>query len=227
MKLAEWVSIPEQRQRELIVDWYKNNQWSNYEDMAMEAAASLRKQLAPFADVTNVEPDAGEIICEDRTIYIHELVLKVYTTLIGAVSIEQLPSQFAGFRVQQLNLGDKREAFHTTWRRLFKELKGWDESETLTWAVKWADALSGRQPSAIYHYGPVKTALSGLVDEKTKKLAGGNLRNLYIEMTDVLENAEDDDSARIQHPDTMASYDWEYARRRTNELIAKYTQSGF
>jgi hypothetical protein len=136
-----------------------------------------------------------------------------------------LPSRFAGFTVHQLNLGDKRKAYLETWKRLFKELKAWDDETTLKWAEKWDDALSGRRPSAIYHYGPVKMALSTIVDDSTKASLGSKLGSAYTEMISIIERTQDKESRRVEHPDTMANYDWSYTRRGIRDLIEKYTKN--
>jgi hypothetical protein len=222
MDLAEWTSIPEERQRELIIRWSKDDQWFEYEDMAHDAAAALRKELASIPEITNVEVGGGKVLHVEPIVCVCELALNVCTLLPESSRLEQIPPRFEGFSVHQLNLGDKRESFLRTWKRLFKELKGWDERTTLAWAEKWDDALSGRQPAAIYHYGPVKAALSSLVDASVKAAAGDRLQSLYGDIRNVIERTEDASSHRIAHPDTVESYDWGYVRRRIAELIEKY-----
>jgi len=69
----------------------------------------------------------------------------------------------------------------------------------------------------------VKTARSSLLDESVKKAAGGRLQFLYNDIRNVLENTETTaEYQRIEHPDTMENYDWEYARKRIKEIIKEY-----
>jgi hypothetical protein len=223
MDLVEWTSIPEERQRELIIRWSKDvDQWFEYQDMADKAAAGLRKELSAIPEITNVEVEGGKVLHVEPTVCVCELALNVCTLLPESSRLEHIPSRFAGFSVHQLNLGDKRMSFLRTWKRLFQELKGWDERTTLIWAQKWDDALSGRRPAAIYHYGPVKMALSSLVDENVKAAAGNRLQHLYNDIRNVIERTEDVSSQRIEHPDTVEKYDWGYVRRRLAELVEEY-----
>ena len=91
------------------------------------------------------------------------------------------------------------------------------------WAEQWAESLTGRQTSAIYHYGPVKTALPSLMDEGIKMAIGKRLQFLYNDIRNVIEHTEDIvNSKRIEHPDTVENYDWEYVRKRMAVLIEKY-----
>jgi hypothetical protein len=223
MNLTEWTSIPEERKRELITQWSKDNdKWFEYQDLADEAAAALKKELASVPAITNVEVGGGQVLSADPIAPIRELTLNVCTLLSESNRLEQIPNRFAGFLVYQLNLGDKRESFLRTWKRLFKELKKWDEGKTVAWAEQWEEALSGRRPSAIYHYGPVKMALSSLVDESVKAAAGDRLQHLYGDIRNAIERTEDPGSQRIEYPDTVENYDWEYTRGRIAELIEKY-----
>lgn len=222
MNLLEWASIPDERKRQLIVHWCKVGDWGEYERMATEAAAALKKELASVLGISNVEVGGGQVLSSNPMLPVRELALDVLTLLPIANRLEEVPNQFAGFSVRQVNLGDKRKSFLRTWTQLFKELKGWDESATLAWVEKWEDDLSGRRPSAIYHYGPVKAALSSLVDERVKATMGDRLQSLYGKIRDVIERTEDVTSMRIEHPDTVEDYDWGYVRRRIAELIETY-----
>jgi len=120
-----------------------------------------------------------------------------------------------------LNFGDKRSAYLKTWKQLFYELKGWDEKATLKWAEKWEDALIGHL-SPLYHWGAVKTAVPSLIDQSIKKSVGKNLQHLSNDIQDVIERAENNASPRVEHPDTVENYDWEYVRGRIVQLIKEY-----
>lgn len=127
--------------------------------------------------------------------------------------------------MRQLNLGERRSAFLNTWKKLFKELNGWSEEQTLEWSEKWSVALSGRAPSAvIYHYGPLKTAVSGLLDEKTKRLAGDRLIDLRNDVLKLLMYPNGQEFPAILHPDAVEEYDWGSVRRRLEQIKAKYSR---
>lgn len=157
MELAQWASMSRDQQRRQILDFHEADKWEEYEELALRAADTLENELRTHPEVTSVQVEGVATLGVAKEIVsIPELGLHVCTLLSESARLDYLPTSFAGFRVRQLNLGDKRESFLRTWKRLFQELMGWDEKTTLKWAEKWEEALSGRRPSAIYHYGPVK-----------------------------------------------------------------------
>jgi len=224
MDLNEWSSLPKERQRELTVQWYKSGQWDDYENLALDAAKALRKALASVPEVTVVELGGGDIISvQEPMIHFRELVLNACTLLPESSRLGQIPSQFLGFQVQQVNLGDRVASFLRTWKRLFKELKGWNEQETINWAEQWMESLMG-STSPLYSWGPVKVAIPSLVDGSVQRLAGNNLQNLYGEIRDVIWNVEGGRVSAIQFPDTVEDYDWDSVRKKISELIGKYSK---
>ena len=90
--------MPKERQRELIIQWSKGDQWFNYEDMAIEAAAALKKELSSIPEITNVELGGGEVLQMNPSYPARELILNVCAMLPDSSRLEQIPSVFAGFR---------------------------------------------------------------------------------------------------------------------------------
>lgn len=231
MNLDEWAAIPWENQRALVIQWYKADQWSwfNYEGLALQAAAILREDLKSLSEVESVELGGGEAITDEETCsHLMRLVLSVCTFLPGSTRLPQLPHQFFGFPVQQVNLGDKREAYLRTWKRLFKELKSWDEAETLRWADNWCDSLKSAL-SPLYSWGPVRVAIPSLIDKEVQTAVGDRLSTLHSELRNIIsyqDRANDmspaESRALFQHPDTVENYDWDDVRRRIAELIQKY-----
>jgi hypothetical protein len=223
MKLDEWEAISESQQKNWIIQWYNSSQWNKYESLAGEAAEELRKQMASTADVTGVEIGGGgalEIGVNGRVL---ELILNVCTLLPETSRLEKIPCRFKGFRVQQLNLGDKRNDFLNTCTKLFKELNGWNEEQILKWTAKWDEALSGREPSAtVYHYGPLKIAVPSLIEEKVRILAGNKLNDLQNEILMLLMYPKGTEFSATLYPDTLEEYDWEAVRQKLKEIKNKY-----
>lgn len=208
-----------ERQREFIRECsHDDAKWFEFEEMALTAAAALKRELQSNPAITNVQLGAGEII-DERPPGPREIVLNVCTVLPDSQCLDQIPDRFAGFVVKQLNLGDKRAAYIKTWRRLFMELKGWDEVRIQKWIERWDDELSGRHLSVIYHYGPVRTFIPELVDEITRRKVGSRLSLLYGEIENVIERGGAGESNWTQHPDTLNAYDWENVRNQVSLLI--------
>src|SRR5262249_41626420 len=134
------------------------------------AARKLRHELLSIPEVTNVNLGGLQIGTAHGVIPVMALVLNVYTLMPLPHVLKDIPSNFSGFRVEQVNLGPQRDAYITTWKCLFRELKGWDESRTLNWAEQYADALAGGPLSTtIYDQGPLKLALSALVEDEVRR----------------------------------------------------------
>jgi len=222
MNLPYWADLPEAEQRRLAVEWYTIGKWGEYEQLAIDAAGNLHKEMESVPEVTCVETTHGGIIYVDKSIInVRELVLNVCTFLPGGVPLENLPSRFQGFGICQTNLGDRRLDFLNTWMRLFKEIRGWNDDTTLRWAEKWTDGLKGRGRCVLYHYGPVKIAVPSLIDEAAQQAVGDRLQKLYGEMTQIIEQGSGE-SGRVEHPDTVENYDWGYVRERLSRLIVSY-----
>ena len=148
MKLSEWQRATETQKREFILSCLQNETWNAYESLAMEAARSLGSDLQRFPEVVLVELAGGGILFADSPcLSPRELLLSVSTFLSGTQKLNDLPNQHFGFRVQQVNLGDERNAYLRTWTLLFRELRDWSEQETLTWSLRWSEAFkSGASP---------------------------------------------------------------------------------
>src|SRR6266850_4136927 len=164
MKLAEWSKTDLKTQRKLILRWHKAYRGCHSE-IALRASFELKKQLASISEVTNVRTAAGEEFYVAETFTCWDLILEVCTVLPESAYLQGIPSRFSGFAVHQVHLGDKRAAFLKTWKKLFLELKGWDEEKTLKWAAKWADSLSGREERFLYDKGPIRTAALAIMSE--------------------------------------------------------------
>jgi hypothetical protein len=225
MDPTEWASLPEANQRKLVRDWYMEGLWGDYHLMAERAAHRLREELSSFVEVSNVVCGPGaEIQPLNAVGGIQELSLYVYTVLPESSRFkQQLPSRFAGFSVQQLDMQPHRDAYLNTWKRLFRELKGWNDDQTSRWAEQWIDALECRRLSAIYGYSPLKVALPELVADIIEDSAAVDLSPLYREIHSAIEEGVTKaGSNTYAHPDTMANYDWAETRRRFAGLIEEY-----
>jgi hypothetical protein len=231
MTLEEWAAIPWEQQRDLVIQWYKADPclWFEYEDLALKAAAILRERLKAVPEVELVELGGGEIITiQEPWNHVVQLVLSVCTFLPETQHLAQVPHQLSGFPVQQVNLGDRRDAYLKTWKRLFKELKGWNETETLRWAERWTESLKSAT-SPLYSRGPVTTAVPSLIDKEIQQSVGDRLSDLHSELRDIIicRNPFEDQSVALSralflHPDTVEDYDWDYVRQRIKELLQKY-----
>jgi hypothetical protein len=104
MNLNDWATKSKDQQRQLIVQWYKNQQWHVYENIALRAARDLQEELKSSSEVTGVEITGGTTIEVDEIRRVCELVLNVNTTLRESNQLKYSSDHFLGFNVQQTNL---------------------------------------------------------------------------------------------------------------------------
>jgi hypothetical protein len=226
MNLVEWSSIPQETQRELAVEWHKSTAYTlAYMKLAEEAAADLKDQLRRIPEVTNVRPGAEEFMSvEDVPVRIPFLNLNVCTLLPEGSKLANIPLRHSGFNVELLNLGDKKDAYLRTWKRLFKELKGWNEKEALVWAGRYADDLAGGNLfTAIYSQGPVKLALSALVDKHVREreaAAGRHYTELDHKILAIFREAvRKAGASNYDDPDVADKLDWEAVKKSIDNLL--------
>lgn len=230
MNLNEWSLLSEERQHALIVQWHKDGQWENYYSMASEAAGVLKDSLKSVPGITNVTVGRGRTLYfHERTTQISESVLCVCTNLPEYSKLEQVPSRICGFGVKQLNLGDKRDAFIKTFTFLLRELRGWNESDSLKWVNETSceplaeSLVGGHLGLAVYSKGPVTLAISTLLNQETErsiKAAGNDPIAVRNEILSVIRDAiKQAGSIDFEHPDKVQNLDWTAVGKRINELI--------
>lgn len=232
MTLNEWSSLSEEKQHALIVRWHKDGQWEECYKIASDAANVLRESLKLVPGVANVVVGSGETIYfEKPTTLITELILCVYTDLPRFSKLDGIPQKSSGFRVKQLNFGDERDSFLKTFTFLLKELRGWDEADSLKWAREahseqlTNSLVGGTLGVALYSKGPVKIAINALLDPETIRSindAGKNLIDVRNEILTAIRDAtKDAGSSDFDHPDKAADLDWSKLRKSIGELIEK------
>lgn len=241
MNLVEWANISENQRHQLVVEWHKN--WSNsdwdYLDLAEEAAQAFEKELKAIPEVRHVRVAAGETIGSlDSVTPIHMFILNVWISLPESQRLEKLPTWFAGFRVEQFSFGDQRDAFLATLKCCFKQLKGWNETETMNWVKNWGqnssreenrliDALEGGELAGpFYSHGPVKTAIEAILDQQTRKAveaAGNNHIKLRNDLISVIEDSvRKTGSEEYVHPDRINNFDWLTVKKKIEAIIENY-----
>jgi hypothetical protein len=208
--------------RALIVKAFKTGNWRDYEAFVSKIASNLKTELSDHSNVLRVDWIVGSIIHKDQQDVVAELVLCICTRGASETVKAAFPRSWQGVEVTQIDYADLRRSFLATWEKVFLELNGWSRKQTEVWARKWEDALNGER-SALYHWGPIKTAVGALIKDEIKSRMGDKVQDFYNELRDVIECNEDRKSIPTQHPDLILNYDWNYVRRRRAELINKYS----
>lgn len=216
----------------MAISWYKADRWEIYEELASEAAYRLRNSLIPLPDVTNVTvAGGGTLYVIMPAVELRELVLYVCTALPGNTHLATIPSKFLGFAVNQVHLGDRRQAYLRTWIRFFAEMSGWDSAKTLEWAKAYDVSLrGGNDIPLVYDHGPIKIAVEAFVADHLKKTdlrAGKDRLRLRNDILSVIEEANKNAWPEgYYHPDTIPDFDWTGVKQRVARLVFDYTQEG-
>lgn len=231
MNLNDWATISENQQRELIIQWYKKDSemWA-YSDLAEKAAKALKIQLKEIPGITNIRPGGGEYILHDPPAeFLKELALYVCTLFPPNHKLEKLPSRFCGFRVEELNLKEKRDAFLKTFTFLMTELKGWNENDVFKWGngrqnESLFDSLSGGFLLEVVHSrGPTTMAIELILDESIpdrrmpKNLDRIKLRNSILSV--LWDAVKGTGSNELYYPDKAQNVDWPLVKRQIYQLI--------
>lgn len=232
MNLAEWSNLTDERRRELILQWHGEGRADAYKGLAIEAAKILRTKLKGTPGVSSVNLIGGTFLVTSQGLPVPEWVIEVCSFQPG-FKLDDLPDQVMGFRVLQVNLGDKREAYLRVWKRLFKKIRGWSDEQTLEWAKKWEGGFES-SGSIILSSGPDKLAAPSLIDDQTKTLLGfpsrafsdlsDEIRHLITEKELYGPSGSGTRFPPLVRPGALDEYNWDYVRRRIRELVQKYTQ---
>lgn len=219
MNLEEWKQKTGSERRRQICEWVNHGNFAIYENLAFEARAELESDLRKHDPEANVQLGPGESLSEDPLQPCVEIVLHAFNCQTV------LDSVFCGFQVVAIDVNSRKQQFLDVWRRLFKELKGWNDSQTISWAQRWMDALEGRKPSAITHYGPVEAALPELVGEEIKKREQKEQHRLPIhnEIRAIFSrNGISTYGSRLDLSEMLDKVNWIRVKREYEEAIAKY-----
>jgi len=231
MTLNEWSSLTDERRRQLILRWHQEGQADVYECVAIEAAKMLRNELKATPEISSVNLIA-DILPVPWQGPVHEWVIEVCSLQPG-FKLDKLPAQVMGFRLVQVNLGDKREAYLRVWKRLFKEIRGWSEEQTLEWAKKWEGGFE-RSGSTLLSSGPDKLAAPNLIDDQTRALLGFPSRD-FSDLSDEIRREITEKELYgpcgsgtgfppLVRPGALDEYDWDDVRRKIRKLVEKYTK---
>ena len=232
MTLAEWSNLTEERHRQLILQWHQEGQADAYQRLAMEAVQLLRKELKAVREIHYIAAGSNQLDGSHSSPVLEHFIV-VSTLQPESFRIDCLPARFMGFRVWQINHGDWPAAYIRVWKRLFKEIRGWSEEQTLEWVKKWEGGLQSHS-SIIFSSGPDKLAAPSLIDDETKAVLGfpsrafsdlsDEIRHLITEKELYGPSGSGTGYPPLVRPGALDEYDWDDVRRRIRDLVEKYRE---
>jgi len=200
MTLDEWIALtPDERN-------IKRKKWGCADsvepseeawELLQEACNRFSEKYCPHPLINKVSP-AGDRI-------------SVTTALYPCQIIEELPSRFCAFPVEQFAINLNRDSYLKSWNILFAGLLGWSETQTKQWAQEWDDDLNGRDNSMFYCEDDYYYALPEIV-----KVSGGELPSRPYELLNDLKEAIE---LNASSPIWLSPVDWEGVRTRVNKIL--------
>lgn len=159
----------------------------------------------------------------DGEFAVSELCLIVTTSRPSGIMLEGIPSSFLGFSVHQDPVGDKELAFKSTWKAIFANLLGWNETVAEAWIERRERDRGLRGPHRLdFHYGPLKLASPTIVRELTDGRAKGELAPLFRAIEASLTSRQQGSLEPPWYPDQNPAFDWQRARMEIISLINRH-----
>jgi len=201
MNLDDWIALtPDQRNAERA-QWGRHDPIEDgdepWADLLCEACNRFTQEYAQHPLINRIDRGAVRIL--------------VTTALYPAQFIEELPSRYCGFLVEQDPINGRRDHYLRYWRILFSELLGWSETQINGWAMRWDDDLNGRNGSMFYHEDVYYYALPEIV------CASGAALNFPRHTT--LRALHDAIQYNASTPIWLSPVDWNAVRVRVNGIL--------
>jgi hypothetical protein len=211
--LIEWINLsPEQRGG--IKEKWKHN-WNEWAYLLDEAIESFKSKYGELQEISRVNSAYGcEPVPPSYSVsrLITDPYISVTTSLKNNEYIKELPSEYAHFKVLQEPFGDTGQGYLEEWILVLKNLIGWTEEETITWAQEHhADDLKGGNVWFDHEF-PFYYIADLLVPE----LVGFGRRKILDEIQRVIYFW---DKCRLDEYPLGPDYDWNAARQRVNNVL--------
>jgi len=222
MNIEQWSKLDREAQIAAIRNWYfVEGSVEPYESLADQAAKALRGELEKNLQMYSVDCGCSAPLFMDGEFDISEICLIVTTSLPSEIMLEGIPSSFLGFSVHQNPVGDKELAFKSTWKAIFANLLGWNETVTEAWIERRKRGRRG--PHRLdFHYGPLKLACPTIVRELTDERAKGELAGLFQAIAASLKSRQQGSLEPPWYPDQNPAFDWQRARSEIISLINRH-----
>ncbi|MFA7485541.1 MAG: hypothetical protein WCZ89_05910 [Phycisphaerae bacterium] len=211
--LDEWIRLSSEQRDEIKEKWKENwNEWCYLLDEAIE---SFKDKYGEIQEISDVNPAYG---CESVTpsYAVSRLTtepwISVTTSLKENEFIKELPPEYAHFKVVQEPFGSIGRKYLKEWVIALKNLLGWSEEKTISWAEEHhSDDLAGEN-EWFDHEFPCHYITELLVPKDKLILLGGLERVKFLEKIEVAIYAH--------NPSPLSeNYDWVATRKRVNDVL--------
>lgn len=217
--LNEWMQLsPEQRIK--IKEKWKES-WNEWAYLLDEAIESFKDKYGKIQEISKVSPAYQ---CEPVPPHYNtsrlttEPWIAVITSLRENEFIEELPSEYAHFKVVQEPFGDTGQRYLKEWIVTLNNLLGWSEEKTISWAEKYHLGDLAGENEWFDHEHPCHYIMELLVPENKLMSLGGLEGKKFLEKIVVTIYAH--------NPSPLSeNYDWIAARKRVNDVLKEIDTS--
>lgn len=217
--LSEWMQLSPERRGEIKEKWKDN--WNEWCYLLDEAIDSFKDKYGEMQEVSDINPAYGcEPVAPSYSVsrLTTEPWIAVTTSLKEKEFIEELPSEYAHFKVVQEPFGDTGQAYLKEWIVILNNLLGWSEEKTIAWAKEHHSVDLAGENVWFDHEFPCHY-MTELVVPENKLISLAGLER--VKLLEKIQVAICKQSLSLLSPD----YDWAAARRRVNEVLKEINTS--
>jgi len=146
MNLDEWLKLTSEQRNEIRSKW--RYEWDKWSHLLFQAEERFTSEYGNHPKISLISPSrlaCGKNPGTSKNIVISEPKISVTTTLRSPEMIEELPSRFAHFIVEQRPFADTRDFYIEVWSSILKNLLHWSDIQIKDWIDKnHADNLTGK-----------------------------------------------------------------------------------
>lgn len=217
MQFEEWMRLTPEEQKAAQVHWNGKDDsgTAEWHGLIREATRRMELEYGHLPDVIRFEHSAW--FSEQFPVHI-----SVATRLSCSQQLAELPSDYAGFTVQQEAIGDDIQAHKDTWSAILTKLFDWDQSMIVKFIAgqDWV----WNSPWFLHDYPIEHLPTIALVQSKLKSWRNYQPQELYS-IGDELIRAIGEGEGWKHYLHDAPNYDWDAARKRIASVIQRHERT--
>jgi hypothetical protein len=201
MNLDGWMTLTPDERNAARAEWGRHDPILDGDELW---SSILEEATRKFAIEYRRHPMINRITCGAGRIL-------VTTALYPLQYLEDVPSRYCHFLVEQEPINGSRDYYLRYWRILFENLLGWSDAQTSEWAMRWDDDLNGRNGSMFYHEDIYYYAMPQILESSGIR-TNGMIGKLKINVQDAIQKGQ-------SWPIWGSPCDWALIRSRVNAIL--------
>jgi len=228
MNLDEWLELTSEQRNEIRSKWrYEWDKWSHLLFQAEDRFTAEYGNHPKIGLISAAYLARGKDSAVDQDIVTTEPKISVTTTLRLPEMIEELPSRFAHFTVEQHPFADTIDFYIEVWSSILKNLLHWSEIQIKDWVDKnYADNLAVKK-IIFTHEPPCSYITSILCSYITPVLLSKSkigLNNL-LKLREASQEIDRILKAEFQFSRPIEEINWPALRTDINKILREFGES--